>query len=344
MLARFAATALLSFLLLGVSGPTGLVAALHDAATSYYANLVQIAKITSRDTTMDYYQRLLDDQDMLTSEPAPTGYDQATWQITTYGVATLDLSLANQLLTGTITPMASIRGLGETFVRSSKDGSMQPVAVYVPASYVPGKAAPLIVFLHGNPQSESQLLAPRYVRELAEANGTILVAPYGRGYYDFRGTKDDVYDALDAAEKAFTVDPRKRYLMGYSMGGFSVFEVAPDRPNTWSAVMCISGALLGSDAPRLLAYMPNTPFYVLTGIKDESIPTQYPTITASYLSSQGVPVSFYSLPNGIHRLISLLPILTLAWSDMLHGVVRSAPPALGNALLPTQAPTAGMKT
>ena len=187
---------------------------------------------------------------------------------------------------------------------------MQPVAVYVPASYVPGKAAPLIVFLHGNPQSESQLLAPRFVRELAEANGTILVAPYGRGYYDFRGTKEDVYDALDAAEKAFTVDPRKRFLVGYSMGGFSVFEVAPDRPNTWTAVMCISGALLGSDAPRVLAFMPSTPFYVLTGLKDESIPTQYPTVTASYLSQQGIPVSFYSLPDGIHRLISLLPILT----------------------------------
>jgi predicted esterase len=345
MTRRLAAAAVAAlFLCGGVSGANDLLAALHDAATSYYANLAKIAKITSRDTTMDYYQRLLDDQDMLSNQPAPVGYDQAAWEFTTHGIAELDLSLANQLLTDTITPMASIRGLGETFVRSSKDGSMQPVAVYVPASYVPGKAAPLIVFLHGNPQSESQLLAPRFVRELAEANGTILIAPYGRGYYDFRRTKEDVYDALDAAEKAFTVDSRKRYLVGYSMGGFSVFEVAPDRPNTWSAVMCISGALLGSDAPRLLAYMPNTPFYVLTGIKDESIPTEYPTITASYLSRQGVPVSFYSLPNGIHRLISLLPILTLAWSDMLHGVVRSAPPALGNAMLPTQAPATGMKT
>jgi predicted esterase len=341
---RVAATAIAACFLLGASSPTDLVAALHDAATSYYANLAKVAKVTSRETTMDYYQRLLDDQDMLLNEPAPVGYNRATWEISTHGIATLDLSLAEQLLSGTIAPMDSIRGLGETFVRSSKDGSMQPVAVYVPSTYVPGKATPLIVFLHGNPQSESQLLAPRFVRELAEANGTILVAPYGRGYYDFRGTKDDVYDALDAAEKAFSVDPRKRFLVGYSMGGFSVFEVGPDRPNEWSAVMCISGALLGTDAPRVLAFMRGTPFYVLTGLKDESIPTQYPTITASYLSQQGVAVSFYSLPGGIHRLVSLMPILTVAWSDMLHNIVRSAPPALGNAVLPTQAPVAGMKT
>ena len=133
---------------------------------------------------------------------------------------------------------------------------MQPVAVYVPASYVPGKDAPLIVFFHGNPQSESQLLAPRFVRELAEANGTILVAPYGRGYYDFAEPRRTCTTRSMPRRKRFTVDPRKRFLVGYSMGGFSVFEVAPDRPNTWTAVMCISGALLGSDAPRLLAYMP----------------------------------------------------------------------------------------
>src|SRR5580698_5419055 len=136
MFVRLVVTAVASLVLLGAAAPDGLVASLHDAATSYYANLGKIAKVTSRETTIDYYQRLLDDQDMLLNEPAPAGYDQATWEISTHGIASLDLSLANQLLTDTITPMASIRGLGETFVRSSKDGSMQPVAVYVPASYV----------------------------------------------------------------------------------------------------------------------------------------------------------------------------------------------------------------
>ena len=35
--------------------------------------LGKIAKVTSRETTIDYYQRLLDDQDMLLNEPAPVG-------------------------------------------------------------------------------------------------------------------------------------------------------------------------------------------------------------------------------------------------------------------------------
>ena len=220
---------------------------------------------------------------------------------------------------------------------------MQPVAVYVPRSYSPSHPSPLAVFLHGHPQSETSLMAPDYVAQLADATGTVIVAPYGRGYYDFRGTASDVYDTLEAAQKAFAIDPRRRYLVGYSMGGFSVFEVAPLHPDTWAAVMCISGALLGHDAHRVVSTMPNTPFYVLTGHDDDSIPTQYPTATAVYLRSTGMPVSFYTLAAGTHRLITLLPILTQAWDDMHHGVVRSPPPAVGMMDLP-KAPMSAMMT
>ena len=105
---------------------------------------------------------------------------------------------------------------------------------------------------------------PSNVTDLAEKNGTIVVAPYGRGYYDFVGVESDVYDALHAAEDAFTIDPRRHYLAGYSMGGFSVFRVAPVEPAEWSAVMSIAGSLLGSEIDKLHT-MRNTPFYVLTG-------------------------------------------------------------------------------
>ena len=239
--------------------------------------------------------------------------------------------------------MASVRGLGEVFVRSSQDGTMQPVAVYVPSGYAPGTPTSLIVLLHGHPQSETQLLAPPYIAQLAEANRSIVVAPWGRGYYDFRGSASDVYDALDAATRAFSIDPRKRFLAGYSMGGFSVFEVAPLHPDDWSAVMSIAGALLGSDSARILAFMPRTPFYVLTGSADDSIPTQYPTATAIFLHNQGFDVSFYSQAGGKHRLVTLLPILTQAWNDMFHEIVRAPPAGVGTISLPSAIPMSMLK-
>jgi dienelactone hydrolase len=321
MTMRLVVAAAFAALLAGSPRPA-IDAALESTAQSYVAEVVSISKLTGRDTAMDFYQRLLEDQDLVESPP-PSDYTDAMWQHSVSTIARLDLSAAEQLMTRSFRPMESVRGLEETFIKSSKDGTMQPVAVYVPVSYVPGKPAPLVVFLHGRPQSESQLLAPQFVGDLAERTGTIIVAPYGRAYYDFVGSESDVYDAYDAALKAFTIDPRKRFLVGYSMGGFSVFGVAPLHPEDWSAVMCIAGSLLGSRAHRVVAELPRTRFYVLTGSADDSIPTQYPTTTAVYLRDQGLPVTFYSQPGGKHRLVTLLPILANAWDDMHQGVTRT---------------------
>jgi predicted peptidase len=215
---------------------------------------------------------------------------------------------------------------------------MQPVAVYVPTTYVPGRPAPLVVFLHGHSQSESSLIAQQFVDDLAERTGTIIVAPYGRGYYDFMGSETDVYDALAAAKQAFTIDPRKRYLAGYSMGGFSVYAIAPIHPREWSAVMSIAGALLGSRSYLVTAMLPTTPFYILTGSRDESIPTQYPTTTAVFLRNSGVPVTFYSDPNATHRLYSLRTILDQAWNDMEGGIVRTPSSLTASGPLPATPP------
>lgn len=328
-------------LLLG-SSADGLRVSLHDSASAYLAHIAAIAPIVGRDTAFDYYQRLNDDGDLF-DVPAPQGYTAAQWSQMIRQNASLDLSLVTQLLQGEYRPMASIRGLGETLVRSSRDGTLQPVAVYVPSSYVPGRPTTLAIMLHGNPQAETALLAPPYIDELAEKTGTILVAPWGRGYYDFRGSTAEVYDALDAATRAFTIDPRRRFLVGYSMGGFSVFEVAPVRPNAWSAVMCIAGGLLGSDSRRVVTLLSGTPFYVLTGTADDSIPTQYPSTTALYLRSEGFEVSFYSQPGGSHRLVTILPILTLAWNDMLHQIVRTPPEGFGAINLPAAIPFTDVK-
>ena len=325
------------------SSAVDLRVSLRDTAAAYLAKMTALAPIAGHDTTFDYYLRLKDDADMLDDPSVPQGYTTEQWAQTARATATLDLSLATQLLSGSYRSMASIRGLGETLVRSSRDGTLQPVAVYVPASYRASLPAPLVVLLHGRPQSETELLAPPYIAQLAEQAGTIVIAPWGHGYYDFRGSVTDVYDALHAAMQAFAIDPRKKFLAGYSMGGFSVFEVAPARPNEWSAVMCIAGALLGSDSERVVALMRTTPFYVLTGSADESVPTQYPTATAAYLQSAGLAVSFYSQPGGVHRLVTLLPILTQAWSDMLHEIVRAPPPGLGRAALPSSIPMSALK-
>ncbi|HXO17156.1 MAG TPA: hypothetical protein VN909_03220, partial [Candidatus Dormibacteraeota bacterium] len=121
---------------------------LRSTAASYFAKAGQVAAATGRDSTMDYYNRLLQDLDLL-KEPPPPYYPADVWQRSIEAQSQLDVSLAAQLISGSYQAMNAIRGAGETFVRSSKDGTMQPVAVYVPFTYSAQRPAPVIVFLHG---------------------------------------------------------------------------------------------------------------------------------------------------------------------------------------------------
>jgi len=317
---------------------------LRATQSDYYNHLVALEPVVGRFSVTDYMQRLVDDADAMDSpNDVPAGYSAQQWHAYVSNKTTLDISLAHQVLSRHYQSMESIRGLGEALVRSSLDGTMQPVAVYVPPSYAPAHPAPLVVFLHGHPQAETSLLAPDYIAKLADATGSIVVAPYGRGYYDFRGAIADVYDTVAVAGKAFSIDARKRFLAGYSMGGFSVFEVGPVHADMWSGIMCISGALLGHDAHAVTAMLSRTPFYVLTGSDDDSIPTSYPTATAVFLNASGIPVSFYSQPHGTHRIVTLLPIFTQAWDDMHRGIVRSPPPVMGGMALPAAPPQTTLK-
>ncbi|MFY9720420.1 MAG: alpha/beta hydrolase-fold protein [Candidatus Cybelea sp.] len=327
----------MAFLALIGAGAPSQSETLRSVAQTYYDRVGQIAPLTGRDTTMDYYQRLLDDADSLNS-PAPIPYTPELWQHAVQATAQLDLSVATQLLQRTFAPMGSIRGLGETFVRSSKDGTMQPVAVFVPSTYSPNKPAPLVVFLHGRLQPETRLLAQQFITDMAEQDGTIIVAPYGRGYYDYQGAESDIYDTLAAAQQAFNIDPHRQFLAGYSMGGFSVFMIAPMHPEDWSGVMSIAGSLLGSRADAVTTKLSRTKFYIVTGARDENVPTQYPTQTAVYLRNVGLPVTYYSQPDGTHYLISLRGILAQAWGDMTRGVVGLPINLSGDGELPEAVP------
>ena len=314
-----------------------LIGQVHSAETTYYAALPAAAKDGGSPQVFDYYLRLFDAETLLNSlnEPLPSGYSADQYRQYAVNVAHMDLNVVRQLMQRNYTPVTAEPGLREVFLKSSADGTMQPSALYVPQSYKPGAATPVVVFLHGHGQSESELMSPFYIRELADSTGSIVIAPYGRANYDFRGPAlSDVYDALAAVQHTFSVDRRRIYLAGYSMGGFSVFEVAPSQPMTWRAVMCISGGLLNEDIRTVMATMRQLPTYVVTGSKDDSIDTAYTTATAEFIAGFNERVSYYSVQGGTHRVVTLLPQLRQAWADMHSGTVRQAPEGFARFSLP----------
>jgi pimeloyl-ACP methyl ester carboxylesterase len=281
----------------------------------------RVEALIGHDGALDFHRRLYDDIERA-SMSAPAGYSPADWAEAVGTIARLNLEAANLLLAGAPAPLRATPGVHEALVRSRVDGTLQLVAIYVPPA-VASQRAPLAIVLHGNPQTEAELLGPPVLRRLADRTGTILVAPFGRGIYDFaEPAATDVYDLLDDVQKTFPVDRGRTYLAGYSMGAFSVFKIGPRGGYRWSGVMCVAGAILNSGVRPVSIAWQDMRIYVVTGAHDDSIPTVYAEQTASFLAGLGLPVSFYREPDGTHALRTLVPSLQRAWDDMHASLTR----------------------
>lgn len=295
-----------------------------DALIKLQAHLDVANRAMGEDQAEALGSRLADDMEAFDDPTMPQGYTQATYQDRLRNGAMLDASIVDQVLSGKYEPIGGVSGLAERLIKSTTDGTWQPFALYVPRSLKPDPT--LVVLLHGQPQTETNLLAPPYFQTLADSTNSIVAAPWGRGNYDFFGVaSDDVYQTADAVAKAYSIDPHRVYLAGYSMGGFSVFKIGPTHGAVWHAVLCISGSILNSETSSVFKVWRNTPIYVVNGKLDESIPPQYGEMTADWLAGVGIPTGFYQEPKGTHFVPTLMPSLKQAWQDMIAGVVRNTP-------------------
>lgn len=269
----------------------------------------------------------------------PSWMTQADFQDHNTVLFALNASLITQLATGSYHDLGAVRGADDTVYKSPVDGTMQPLAVYVPQNYDEHKPTPLVVFLHGRTWSENDVIATPTIREIAETTGTIVIAPYGQGdnqYADPAST--DVYAALDAAEKAFNVDRRRVYLAGHSMGGYGVFIVGPKHPQIWSGIFAASGGMVTETVSATLKALQNKPVYLVVGAKDEIVPQGYMAQNATLLKQSGIETHYYEEPGGMHSIVTISKSFKQAWKDMLAHV--AAPPAANDSEVPRFTPSA----
>jgi dipeptidyl aminopeptidase/acylaminoacyl peptidase len=176
------------------------------------------------------------------------------------------------------------------YVFDGPDHKRIAYSLYVPTSYVAGKPAPLIVLLHGWSSTPWQIIHYMGIVQEAEKRGYIVVAPTGyndtggygnrgpgRNGWLFQGTfpappdlgeksEEDVLNVLAIVRADYTIDAKRIYLMGHSMGGGGVLYLGMKYKGQWAALAALAPAIYSS--PAALAAIRDTPIIIVQGELD----------------------------------------------------------------------------
>lgn len=144
--------------------------------------------------------------------------------------------------------------------------------LFVPSSYDPLVATPLVVALHGGgPGGKDGKLvtgngqeAMNFYQDLAEEWGWVVVCPSALvAQWSSRENEPLVDATIEEMRLLFNVDESRIYLTGHSMGGFGTWYWGPHRPDLWAAMSPCAGG--GDAAPVAEA---GIPVYIYHGSDD----------------------------------------------------------------------------
>ncbi len=142
--------------------------------------------------------------------------------------------------------------------RSPISQRVQGYTVYVPPTYTPDRAWPLMIVLHGGSSNGNLFLGvvlgnnmnwKEYDRHLWDTYAPrwspdwIIAAPDGYGQVLWRWMgEQDVLDVIDDIALHYTVDPERVVLGGLSNGGVGAFSIGTRHASRFAAVQAMAGA------------------------------------------------------------------------------------------------------
>ncbi len=127
---------------------------------------------------------------------------------------------------------------------SSVDGSVQPYGLIIPESYS-GQPIRLDIWMHGTNRNLNEVA---FIKQHETATpvppeqGYIQMDVYGRSNVAYRWAGEtDVFEALQAVEKQYKIDPKRVALRGFSMGGAGAWNLGLHHPDEWAAMEAGAG-------------------------------------------------------------------------------------------------------
>ncbi|MDQ6834931.1 MAG: S9 family peptidase [Actinomycetota bacterium] len=125
---------------------------------------------------------------------------------------------------------------------------VQPYSVYVPTTYRRGRAMPLTWILHSLEVNYNQYgaLDPQLIQQLCQDRGSICATTEGlgpAGWY-FHGAETDFWQVWRALASAFSLNPARTVISGYSMGGWASYKLAFEHPDDFAGALSIDGPVI----------------------------------------------------------------------------------------------------
>jgi dienelactone hydrolase len=123
------------------------------------------------------------------------------------------------------------------------EGRIQPYNVYVPENLE--EPAPMVLLLHslGGAYTQYAVYMPNLVKQLAEAQGAVVLMPQARGpgrWYK-REAELDIFEAWRDLETRVDIDRSRVTISGYSMGGFGTCMLAAQCPDLFGRGFSVVG-------------------------------------------------------------------------------------------------------
>ena len=159
-----------------------------------------------------------------------------------------EFTFACVLLHATLLPSQRETGFLNRTVQ--QQGGHVRFQVYAPPGYTAAKQWPVILFLHGAGERGSDGSLPTTtglgpaVRQHAVWFPAIVVFPQAPAGQAWRGaTLETAFAAFQQSAREFGGDPNRAYLVGLSMGGYGVWELALRHPSVFAAIVSVCGGL-----------------------------------------------------------------------------------------------------
>ena len=178
-----------------------------------------------------------------------------------------------------------------------------------PLHYDPTQRYPLLVSLHGGAgygtdnlrqlERIDRMLASDSIRKRYPAFLFVPQIPLGTSWGGVPGliAQDSlVIEAMFSLEKEFSIDQKRRYVMGHSLGGFGTWYLIGTRPNLFAAAMPFAG----KGDPALAKTMVDVPVWAFHGALDRNVPVSGSRDVIEAIKKAGGTPRYSEFPNAGH--------------------------------------------